>query len=225
MPLSLTDIRGLMQGRSDQTFASDMIFAALSDQIEPIGPMPAILPQTPMATPWGYKPVGSLRRGDTVSTRDDGVVPVLQQVSRRVPARGSFQPIRLRAPYFGLRQDIIVGPEQRLIIDGPEVEYLFGQEAVLVAARHLVNGFAAHAEPCGPVITYAQLLLPKHETMIAAGTAVESLYIGRARRDVNLLSGSVLHGFDRSLLPEHPKPAHQVLRWHDAIHLARRRAG
>ena len=225
MPLSLTDIRGLMLGRSDQTFASDMIFAALSDQIEPIGPMPAILPQTPMATPWGYKPVGSLRRGDTVSTRDDGVVPVLQQVSRRVPARGSFQPIRLRAPYFGLRQDIIVGPEQRLIIDGPEVEYLFGQEAVLVAARHLVNGFAAHAEPCGPVITYAQLLLPKHETMIAAGTAVESLYIGRARRDVNLLSGSVLHGFDRSLLPEHPKPAHQVLRWHDAIHLARRRAG
>ena len=225
MPLTLADVRGLMLGRSDQTFAADMIFAALSDQIEPIGPMPALLPQTPLATPWGYQTVGKLRRGDTVQTRGDGVVPVLQQVARRVPARGSFQPVRLRAPYFGLRQDIIVGPEQRLIIDGPEVEYLFGQEAVLVPARHLVNGFAALAEPCGPVITYSQLLLPRHETVIAAGAPVESLYIGRMRRDVNLLGGSLLHASDRSLLPEHPKPAHQVLRWHDAIHLARRRAG
>ncbi len=223
-PLSLDDIRDLMLGRSDQTFATDMIFAALSDQIEPIGPMPTLLPATPVATPWGYKEAHALKRGDTVTTRDDGVVPVLQRVQRTVPARGSYRPIRLRAPYFGLQQDIIVAPDQRLIIDGPEVEYLFSQEAVLVPARHLINGFAALVEPCGPTITYTQLLLPRHETLLAAGTSVESMYIGRIRRNPQHLGGSLLHAFDRSRLPEHPRPAHHVLRWYDAIHLARRRA-
>lgn len=223
-PLPLDDIRDLMLGRNDQTFASDMIFAALSDQIEPIGPMPTLLPSTPLATPRGYKPASEMRRGDTVITRDDGVVPALQRLQRTVPARGSFRPIRLRAPYFGLQQDVIVAPDQRLIIDGPEVEYLFSQEAVLVPARHLVNGFAALTEPCGPMITYNQLLLPRHETLLAAGTFVESIYIGRIRRQAHHLQSSLLHSFDRTLLPEHPRPAHHVLRWYDAIHLARRRA-
>lgn len=223
-PLSLLDIRGLMLGQSEQTFASDMIFAALSDQIEPLGPMPTLLPSAPLATPWGYKPAKTLMRGDTVITRDGSVVPVLQSIRRTVPARGSFRPIRLRAPYFGLQQDIIVAPDQRLLIDGPEVEYLFNQEAVLVPARHLVNGFAALKEPCGQLVSYCQLLLPRHETLLAAGTSVESVYIGRIRRKPQELHCSLLNAFDRSLLPEHPRPAHHVLRWYDAIHLARRRA-
>ena len=110
------------------------------------------------------------------------------------------------------------------MIDGPEVEYLFSQEAVLIPARHLVNGFAARWEPSGPMVSYSQLLLPRHETLLAAGTAVESLYIGRLRRDTHQLASSLLAGFDRAHLPEHAKPAHQVLRWYDAIHLARQRA-
>lgn len=224
-PLSLEDIRGLMLGRSEQTFASDMIFAALSDQIEPVGPMPTLLPDTPVATPFGFRAVGDLQRGDTVITRDGISVPVLHRVDRTVPARGSFHPVRLRAPYFGFLQDIIVAPDQRLLIDGPEVEYLFSQEAVLVPARHLVNGFAALKTSSGPTITYSQVLLPRHETIRAAGTPVESLYIGRIRRQADRLQNSVLSVFDRSLLPEHPRPSHHVLRWYDAIHLARRRAG
>ena len=223
-PLSLDDIRDLMLGRGDHTFAPDMIFAALSDQIEPIGPMPSLLPGTPLATPWGYQPASKLKRGDTVMTRDAGVVPVLQTINRTVPARGSYRPIRLRAPYFGLQQDIIVSPDQRLIIDGPEVEYLFGQEAVLVPARHLVNGFAALDEACGPTISYTQLLLPSHETLLAAGTALESLYIGRLRRNAQHLHSSLLHGIDKGSLPEHGRPVHHVLQWYDAIHLARQRA-
>lgn len=223
-PLSLRDIRMLMLGGPGQIFAPEMIFAALSDDIEPVGPMPTLLPDTPIETPWGHQNVGRLQRGDTVTTRTSGVVPVVQRLSRTVPARGSFRPLRLRAPYFGLQQDIIVSPEQRLLIGGPEVEYLFGQEAVLVPARHLVNGFTAFAEPSGPTVTYTQLLLPRHETMLAAGTELESLYVGRIRRHPGALARSVLHGYDRSGLPEHGKPSHQVLRQFEAIHLAKRRA-
>jgi hypothetical protein len=223
-PLSLDDIRDLMLGRGDQTFSQDMIFAALSDQIEPIGPMPTLLTDTPVATPWGYKPLRGMKRGDTVHTNGAGVVPVLQKLERTVPARGSYRPIRMRAPYFGLQQDIIVSPDQRLIIDGPEVEYLFNQEAVLVPARHLVNGVAAIWETSGPTITYNQVLLPEHETLLAAGAPLESLYIGRIRRDAHQVKSTMLRKFDIAHLPEHRRPVHQVLRWYDAIHLARRRA-
>lgn len=223
-PLTLEDIRILMLGQGAHDFAPDMVFAALSDQIEPVGPCPTLLQTTPIETPWGHTEAGKLRRGDTVHTRSNGVVPVLQRVARIVPARGSFQPVRLRAPYFGLREDIIVAPDQRLLIDGPEVEYLFNQEAVLVPARHLINGFAAAVEPCGPMIRYDQFVLPDHETLIAAGTAVESLYIGRIRRYPEQMSRSILHHMDRGALPEHPRPMHPAIKWYEAIHLARQRA-
>lgn len=223
-PLLLEDVRALMLGRGNATFATDMVFAALSDQIEPIGPMPTLLPSTPIETPWGYVAARDLKRGDTVVTRGEGVVPVLHSLRRMVPARGSFRPIRLRAPYFGLRQDIIVSPEQRLVMDGPEVEYLFGREAVLVPARHLVNGIGALFEPCGPTLCYNQLLLPQHQTLMAAGTPLESLYVGRLRRNKDRLRQTLLHRADRAMLPEHGSPVFPVLRWYDAIHLARRRA-
>ncbi|MEM6939050.1 MAG: Hint domain-containing protein [Pseudomonadota bacterium] len=224
MPLTLGDVRDLMLGRAAPRRAPEVIFAALSDRVEPIGPMPGLLPSTAIETAEGFRPLGDLRRGDILRTRDSGLVPVLQPVRRTVPARGSFRPIRLRAPYFGLRQDIIVSPEERLVIDGPEVEYLFGREAVLVPARHLVNGRMAVEETCGPTATYTQVILPRHDTLMVAGTQVESLYLGRIRRQRALLSQSLLADYPRDRLPEHAHLAWPVLRWHDAIHLARRRA-
>jgi hypothetical protein len=224
LPLTLEDLRDLMLGRSSHDYAPDMIFAALSNQIEPIGTGPTLSPDTPVATPWGYRNASTLKRGDTVYTAEGDVVPVLQIVSRTVPARGSFAPIRMRAPFFGLQEDIIVAPEQRVVIDGPEVEYLFSCEKVLTPAQHLINGFAAHAEPCGHLTRYTQLILPDHETIIAGGAPLESMYIGRIRRDTHQLASSVMFGVDRNDLPEHKAPAHKVLKWYEAIHLARRRA-
>jgi len=224
LPLNLDDLRDLMLGRGSHDYAPDMIFAALSNQIEPIGPGPTLGPDTPVATPWGFRNAGTLKRGDTVYTAEGEVVPVLHAVNRCVPARGSFAPIRMRAPYFGLQEDIIISPEQRVLIDGPEVEYLFSVEKVLTPARHLVNGFAARTEPCTHLIDYTQLVLPGHEPIMAAGAPLESMYIGRMRRDAHQLASSVLFGVDRNDLPEHRAPSHKVLKWYEAIHLAKRRA-
>ena len=41
----------------------------------------------------------------------------------------------MRAPYFGLQDDIIIAPEQHVVIDGPEVEYLFSCEKVLIEEK------------------------------------------------------------------------------------------
>jgi hypothetical protein len=223
-PIALQDLRDMLMGRGGRTFAHDVLFAALSDQIEPVGPQPGLGADAMVATPYGYRSVDTLQRGDTVIDRQGAVVPVLHKVDRCVPARGSFAPIRLRAPYFGLAEDAIVAPDQQIVIDGPEVEYLFSQEAVLTPARHLVNGFAARAEEAGPTYRYVQLILPGHEALNVAGTAMESLYIGRIRRKASHLQHSVLRGIDRNELPEHSRASLKVLKWFEAIHLARQRA-
>lgn len=223
-PITLADARDMMLGGGDSTFSTDVVFVALSDEIEPIGPCPGLTHHIPVAQGSGYVPAGSLKRGDTVMTQTGDIVPVLHRVTRRVPARGSFAPVRLCAPYFGLQDDVVVAPHQKLMIDGPEVEYLFDREAVLIPACHLINGFAAKAEPAGPLIDYTQVVLPTHDTLIVAGAALESLHIGRIRRDTVKHASSVLHEIDRSTLPEHGEPAHKVLRWLEAITLAKRRA-
>lgn len=223
-PLMLADIRDMAVKPVFRNVDVDVEFFAVSNEIEPIGPQPALAGFTPILGRDGYVRVDSLRRGDLVRTADRNLVPVLFDLHRTVPARGGFRPVRLRAPYFGLQQDIIVAPYQRLLIEGSQVEYLFGVERVLVPARHLVNGTAAILEHAPVVVTYSHVILPNHETLDAAGTVLESLAIGRIRRKPDLLRQSLLAGIDRSLLPEHAVTAAPVLSPFDALVLADARA-
>lgn len=199
-------------------------YLALSSAMEPAGPAPGLLPSTPVATPQGYRALGSLQRGDLVLDSSGAAVPVLQVVERRVPALGSFAPVRLRAPYFGLLQDIHAAPFQRLVLSGSEVEYLFGQPAVLVPAGNLLGtGTALPGEANAPLITYRQAVLPDHEPLLAAGAQTESLFLGRLRRDLERLAASLLAPLGPSALPEHRQPKFPVLRAFDAAVLAERR--
>ena len=223
-PILTDDMRSLMLGDPSRSLSKEVLFAAATSGIVPVGPLPTLHPATPIATPDGYRQVGNIRRGDSVLTSADKVVQVLQTVRYAVPARASFAPVRLHAPYFGLERDIVVAPEQRLVLRGSEVEYIFGQEAVLVPARHLVNGHAASWLAPHSIAEYVQLILPRHEVLRAAGTALESLYIGRIRRKPELLSASVLADTPSQLLPEHGHPIHQVLRPFEAITLIDQRA-
>lgn len=223
-PLLLHDVQTVTMQKGARLADPDVNFFAISTRIEPVGPLPTLDARVPLCTPYGYQPLSRIKRGDIVRLADGGNQPVLQVLRRTVPACGLLRPVRLRAPYFGLQQDIIVAPEQRLIFGGSDVEYLFDQECVLVPARHLVNGTAAHFCASGPTVTYGQVLLPTHEAVLAAGAAVESLFIGRIRRHKAKLSASLLSGADRSRLPDHAALAYPVLRPFEAITLAARRA-
>lgn len=223
-PLRVGDVRAMFGPGPDRLIAADVVFAALSSRIEPVGPLPSLHPETPIATPRGYRPLRSLRRGDTVLTAQGRAVPILQRLMQTVPARGSFRPACIRRPYFGLQQNILVSPSQRMVLTGTEVEYLFGRQAVLASARHLTGGHSVQPVACGPVVTYAQLLLPEHDTVLAAGSTLESLFIGRLNRKPQLLEASILSGLDRHRLPDHGTPNMPVLRPFEARTLAERRA-
>lgn len=222
--LLFDDMSALARHPQMNGIGSNVIFFAVSDRIETVGPVPSLGAQVPVLTPTGYRPVAALQCGDTVKTSQSGVVPVLHRVSRVVPALGSFQPVRLRAPYFGLMRDIVVAPHQRLLIGGADVEYIFGREAVLVPALSLVNGIAAVYEDGLKTVEYHQLVLPDHEPVIAAGAELESLYVGRLRRQADQLNRTVLAQVPRNLMPEHVRRGLKVLGPFEAITLIEARA-
>jgi len=218
------DALALVRPGADRYVSPEVLYTALSDSIEPVGPMPTLTPDTPIATPDGYRAIKTMRRGDTIVTPDGERVPVLHVLKREVPAFGSFRPVRIRAPYFELQRDIYIAPSQHLVLSGSEVEYLFGRESVLAPARHIAGCSGTTPAPTGPIATYWQLLLPRHEAIIAAGTVTESLFIGRLRRKKADLEASILADLDRSALPEHGRSIHPVLRAFEAVILAERRA-
>ncbi len=223
-PILMRDLHALFYGEGRRDFAEDVVYFSAATHVTGIGPAPSLTPDTPIATPNGYRPIETLKRGDTVLTNTGEVVPVLHRIDSVVPARGLSKPMILRAPYFGLKQNISVAPNQHLVIRGSEVEYLFGHEAVLVPARNLAGAPTADSRYHAGTIRYCQLLLPGHEALDAAGTAAESLYIGRIRRKPHLLAASRFADLDQATLPDHGKSLYPVLRAFDAQVLADYRA-
>ena len=204
--------------------SDNMISCAISDDIEPIGPLPTLHAETPILMPEGLRPAHSLKRGDLVVTADGQSVPVLHRIQRTMPNMGSWRAVRVRAPYLGLESDLIAAPHQMVVMRGVEVEYLFGKEAVLVPVSHLTTGNIADYDRSKNLIDYVQLVLPRHAVLNTAGAQVDSLFIGRCRRKQDLLPHSVFRDVDRNSLPEHAGLGYPILRPYEAISLFEKRA-
>ncbi len=134
--------------------------------------------RTPVETAFGTVAAGNLKAGDVVLTHDRG--PVALRGAHRVdlPARGSFAPVLLRGPFYDKRCDILVSADQRVAISGSAVEYLFGTEAVLVAAGDVVDGHTAQAEDRRNVISAVMLDLGGAALIGGAETGSARLAVG-----------------------------------------------
>lgn len=221
---ALHNLHAMATSPSLTVMGKDTPFFAISPDIWALGPGPTIDAAVPIATPEGYRAAETLRSGDKVLSQTKAPQIVLGHIARTVPARGLCRPIRLRAPYFGLKRDIIVSPDQKIIVKGSQVEYLFGRSAALMAARHVQNGIFAVPVTDRTLVRYHQLLLPDHTPLCAAGCAIDSLFIGRLRRAPDRLGESLLSQIPAHHLPEHAQPVHPVLRSYEAVALAMARA-
>lgn len=83
-------------------------------------------PQTRIRTPYGAAAIGDLKVGATV-VNPDGDTAIIRDI---LTAPTTRRALRLRAPYFGLDQDLIVGINHRLTMTSDTAEYLFGVETV-----------------------------------------------------------------------------------------------
>ncbi len=181
---------------------------AFSDHVMPIGPLPGLLAGASLATLDGPRSVETLRQGDLVLTADNGWQPVLWQGGVELPALPGFFPIRLLAPYHGLDHDLVVLPEQRIAISGKDVEYLFGADRVLVAARDLVDGRTAMVESLRTAtLRCHSIVLERSDVIRACGGWVQSLDLGTIAKHAERAALSVcgdLH--TRGAMPLHARP-------------------
>lgn len=178
-------------------------------------------PGVRILTPGGHRAVETLQVGDLVITKDHGERPLRWIGKRTFDGRGPFAPVRFEKRSIGNRRAFMVSPQHRMLLTGWRAELLFGEDEILVAARHLVDGHGITFAPCDQ-IEYIHLLFDAHEVIFAEGVATESLHPGDYLMDGNSDTAREL----RALFPElgnaAPWPtARKVLRNYEASVLAR----
>ena len=143
-------------------------------------------------TPAGPVRADRLKVGDRIVTADHGALPVRWLRAQTMPGFGSLTPVRLRAPYFGARADLVVAPNAHVLMRGAEVEYLFGEDEVLVQARLLTGGSLAMPETRRPLVGFVALGFERHEVIFVDGCGVATVPLGPKMR----LARRVLQGYE-----------------------------
>lgn len=182
---------------------------------------------TRLATPQGWRAVEDLRTGDRVTTLDDGPQPVLWTAGAATLAVGAAQPVRVRAGVLGNARDLLVSRLHLLMVEGPDVELLFGESQVLATARDLIDGHGVVADTERRMVRYHHVLMRRHQVLIAEGAPAESLHPGPvAMASLGPALGADLrHAVAAALLGAIAAgpAARRVLKAHEAAVLAARR--
>lgn len=139
-------LAGLCAGRGVTRKDASILWFGIAQGMVPPPHMAWMGLSTPVPTVEGYLPAGLLRPGMSVLTREAGPVQVRSVQRMDMPSRGSHAAIVLRAPWFARGRDLLVSADQLVALSGLEVEYLFGEDEVLVSAGALVDGCTALAD-------------------------------------------------------------------------------
>lgn len=123
----------------------------------------------------GVQTIETLKPGDLVLTRDNGMQPILWIGRTLMRAVGDFAPIRFEKGALGNDRELLVSPQHRMLIDDWRAEYFCGHTEVLAAAKHLVNGTTITVLE-GGVVEYIHLLFARHEVVFSNGIPSESYF-------------------------------------------------
>ncbi|ABD55407.1 Hint domain-containing protein [Jannaschia sp. CCS1] len=147
--------------------------------------IPCFTPGAMIATPRGEVPVESLREGDKVITRDNGIQEIRwtghRTLNRAELARDArLKPIRIRAGALGPNlpeRDMLVSPQHRVLVTGETPQIYFEESEVLVAAKHLI-GQAGVSVVDTLRTTYIHFMFDCHEVVLSDGAWTESFQPG-----------------------------------------------
>ena len=222
MPLSQRDGRRLCADMAGVKTGAEVSWMALADHLAPVGPMPGLGGATRIATPGGQKRrIDQIEPGHIVTTADGDTAQVRWAGSAQVIARGRQAPLGLRAPFHNLEQDIETSSDQRLILGGSDVEYLFGVEEVRASAGHLLDQRSVLRATQGRATArYWQLVLDRPAAILAEGCAVESFDPSPLIAAPEALALSVLSDLPRELMPLDRLPQTPILQGFEAMTLA-----
>lgn len=147
--------------------------------------VPCFTPGTLIATPKGEVPVESLRAGDRVITRDNGIQEIRWAGQkalgwRDLAANPHLKPVLIRQGSLGNglpERDMMVSPNHRILAANDRTALYFDEHEVLVSAKHLVavNGIQV-IDSIGT--TYLHFMFDRHEVVLGNGAWTESFQPG-----------------------------------------------
>ncbi|WP_370212764.1 Hint domain-containing protein [Roseovarius sp.] len=143
-------------------------------------------PGTLIATPEGCRPVESLRPGDAVITRDNGIrelcwagrkdlTPAMLETNKQL------KPVLIRRDALGPGlpdRDMMVSPNHRMLLVSQMAEMMFGEREVLVPAKHLTGLDGVDRVGHAHGVSYVHVMCEQHEVILANGTWSESFQPG-----------------------------------------------
>jgi len=144
-----------------------------------------LAPSSVVETARGPVLARELRLGDRLVTRDKGLQPlrwfgesavIYRDPEAQQPVDGAHGPVRIRAGSHGSDPeavDLVVAPDQRLLVRNPLNELLFATDEVMVAAIDMIHldGIDAVPRDTG---RWVHLLLDSHELLRVNGIWMES---------------------------------------------------
>lgn len=147
--------------------------------------VPCFTPGARISTVRGLVAVEDLLIGDRVMTRDNGLQELRWLGRKELPqsrlvADARFRPIRIRKGALGPEMpmvDMLVSPNHRMLINGPELAVHFGEDEMLIAAKYLV-GLPGVELMGAQDVSYIHILCDRHEVLLVDGTWTESFQPG-----------------------------------------------
>ena len=219
-PLALRDGYRLISDQVSTRVNDDVSFVALGNRPAPMGPMPGIRGDAQIETVTGPRPIWTLRAGDEVIAGDGGTAQIRWSGHVDLPAAGRHVPWTLRQPYHGLTADLVLTPDQRLCLTGPEIEYQFGEEAVSTALRHLVDRHSITPQKEHAAIQrWHQVLLDRPVAILANGAWIESFDAAPLYDGPHLFDSSVLAALPAELRPSRHGRGLPILSAYEALTL------
>jgi Ca2+-binding RTX toxin-like protein len=142
-------------------------------------------PGTKIATPKGEVAVETLRSGDKVFTRDNGIQEIAWAGSRTLSgdeliASPDLQPVLVRAGSLGPsvpEHDLLLSPNHRLLLSGQRAALHFEDNEVFAAAKHMTTSDGVDTVQTTNV-TYIHLMFTRHEVILSNGAWTESFQPG-----------------------------------------------
>lgn len=153
-----------------------------------VGPVAAALTcfaaGTMIETDTGLAPVETLSVGDLVKCGDGKARPI-RWLSRRVvlapemKQHPEYRPVRIRKGAFYdnvPNADMIVSQQHHILINDWRADLLFGEDAVLVPAVHLLNDTDILHDFEAAEVTYYQFMFDHHHTVFSNNLESESFF-------------------------------------------------
>ncbi|MCW3780510.1 Hint domain-containing protein [Defluviimonas salinarum] len=182
-----TELFFVTDGSGTQTLMNDIGNGAIPLTGVTTTPNPVcFLRGTLIATPKGEVPVEALKAGDEVLTASGATATVRFAAARELTLmelllNPDMRPVCIPQGAMGEglpRADLWVSPQHRVLVRGWEPEMLFGQDEVLVAAKHLKFAPTLRRPARPETVEYFHLMLDSHDIVLSNGIETESLFPG-----------------------------------------------